>query len=238
MARSRGCARDPGGRPARELRRVHRREHRVGLLRRWPQHGRHRPSTRPSSTRSTVTRSVSRTPTGGRTPCVSSASTRRRRIIRRSRWSASGPKRATHTRARLLGREVSLERDVEARDIYGRFLAYVVVDGTRYNDELLRDGYARYLVIAPNGAHARSMLAAELDAQHARRGLWGRVESARVPGAESGGGSGSGGEDLVDDVERRLRVEEREPRDGFAVPARRASRTRSVRSSSRADQAS
>ncbi len=84
-----------------------------------------------------------------------------------------GPEASDHTRARLLGREVSLERDVEARDIYGRFLAYVVVDGTRYNDELLRDGYARYLVIAPNGAHARSLLAAELDAQHARRGLWG-----------------------------------------------------------------
>ena len=81
---------------------------------------------------------------------------------------------------------MSLERDVEARDIYGRFLAYVVVDGSRYNDELLRDGYARLLVIPPNGAHARAMLAAELDAQQRARPV-GCVLSARASSRESGG---------------------------------------------------
>jgi micrococcal nuclease len=83
-----------------------------------------------------------------------------------------GPEAEDHTRARLLGRAVTLERDAEARDKYGRFLAYVIVDGARYNDELLREGYARLLVIAPNGAHARPMLAEELAAQQARLGLW------------------------------------------------------------------
>jgi micrococcal nuclease len=84
-----------------------------------------------------------------------------------------GPEAERYTRARLLGREVTLERDAEARDKYGRFLAYVILDGARYNDELLRSGYARLLVIPPNGAHARTMLAEELAARQAGRGLWG-----------------------------------------------------------------
>jgi len=52
-------------------------------------------------------------------------------------------------------------------------LMYVSLDGERFNDELLRLGLARLLVIPPNGAHARAMLAEELDARAARRGLWG-----------------------------------------------------------------
>jgi micrococcal nuclease len=83
-----------------------------------------------------------------------------------------GPEAAAYTQRRLLGRRVTLERDVEARDRYGRLLMYVRVDGRRFNDELLQLGFARLLVIPPNGAHARSMLAAELDAHAAGRGLW------------------------------------------------------------------
>jgi micrococcal nuclease len=59
------------------------------------------------------------------------------------------------------------------RDKYGRLLAYVYVAGARYDDELLRLGFARLLIIAPNGVHARAMLGAELEARGARRGLWG-----------------------------------------------------------------
>jgi micrococcal nuclease len=84
-----------------------------------------------------------------------------------------GPEAAAYTRSRLLGRVVRLERDVEPRDLYGRRLAYVIVDGGRFDDELLRLGYARLLVIPPNELHARAMLDAELDARRAGRGLWG-----------------------------------------------------------------
>jgi micrococcal nuclease len=90
-----------------------------------------------------------------------------------------GPEASARTK-RLLpaDTEIRLERDVEARDRYGRLLAYVLVpDGRgsweRYNDELLRDGWARLLVIAPNGRHARTMLELELAARRARRGVWG-----------------------------------------------------------------
>ncbi len=71
---------------------------------------------------------------------------------------------------------MTLEGDVERRDLYGRRLAYVIVDGERFNDELLRRGLARLLVLAPNRRHAHALLAAELDAHHARRGLWAHCE--------------------------------------------------------------
>jgi len=38
---------------------------------------------------------------------------------------------------------------------------------------LLERGYARLLVIPPNGSHGRTMLAEELAARRAHRGLWG-----------------------------------------------------------------
>ena len=83
-----------------------------------------------------------------------------------------GPEAAAYTTQRLTGRVVRLEGDVEARDIYGRRLAYVLLDGERFNDELLRKGYARLLVIAPNRGHAHALLDAELSAREADRGLW------------------------------------------------------------------
>jgi micrococcal nuclease len=84
-----------------------------------------------------------------------------------------GPEASAYTTHRLLGRSVRLERDVETHDVYGRRLAYVYVDGERYDDELLRKGYARLLVIEPNHLHARTMLDEELAAKHDRVGLWG-----------------------------------------------------------------
>ncbi|MGH9027167.1 MAG: thermonuclease family protein [Acidimicrobiia bacterium] len=84
-----------------------------------------------------------------------------------------GPEAADYTAARLTGSTVRLEGDIESHDRYGRRLAYVIVDGERFNDELLRLGYAELLVIEPNHAHARSMLTAELEAKAAGRGLWG-----------------------------------------------------------------
>ena len=84
-----------------------------------------------------------------------------------------GPEAAAFTKAQLEGRTVTLEDDVEPRDVYGRRLAYVSVGGRRFNDILLERGYARLLVIPPNGSHARSMLAEELAAKRAGRGLWG-----------------------------------------------------------------
>jgi micrococcal nuclease len=84
-----------------------------------------------------------------------------------------GPEASAYTHDRLNGRKVELETDREERDRYDRLLAYVYVDGKRFDDELLRGGYARVLIIPPNGIHAKAMVKAELDAKKERRGLWG-----------------------------------------------------------------
>ncbi len=83
-----------------------------------------------------------------------------------------GPEASAFTSRRLFGELVRLEDDVEARDLYDRRLAYVYLRGERFNDLLLRRGFARLLVIEPNRAHARTMLDAELDAERHHRGLW------------------------------------------------------------------
>lgn len=84
-----------------------------------------------------------------------------------------GPEAAAFTRAHLLGRPVRLSFDRVQRDAYGRLLAYVAVGGERFNDALLAGGYARLLVIPPNGLHGRTLLERELEARAAGAGLWG-----------------------------------------------------------------
>src|SRR5436190_7243548 len=84
-----------------------------------------------------------------------------------------GPEAAAYTTSRLFGQVVRLEDDVERRDIYGRRLAYVYLDGRSFERELLQKGYARLLVIDPNHAHARDMLDDELNARARGVGLWG-----------------------------------------------------------------
>jgi micrococcal nuclease len=83
-----------------------------------------------------------------------------------------GPEAAAYTARRLAGRVVRLEGDIESRDLYGRRLAYVVLAGRLFNEELLREGYARLLVLAPNRRHGLDLLDAELAARRAGRGLW------------------------------------------------------------------
>jgi len=87
-----------------------------------------------------------------------------------------GPEASAHTKDLLpAGTYVHLDRDVEARDDYGRLLAYVTraTDGLFVNVELAADGYADALAIAPNTAHARDVAAAVASARAAKKGLWG-----------------------------------------------------------------
>jgi micrococcal nuclease len=87
-----------------------------------------------------------------------------------------GPEASAFTRSRLLGRTVRLAFDRVRRDPYRRLLAFLEVDGRRFNDVLLAGGYATLLVIPPNGAHGRTMLDRELEARRGGRGLWGACE--------------------------------------------------------------
>ncbi len=87
-----------------------------------------------------------------------------------------GPQASARTAALLpVGTAVHLERDAEARDTYGRLLAYVyrAGDGLFVNLDLARQGFARQLTIAPNTAHEADFTAAVRAAQRERLGLWG-----------------------------------------------------------------
>ena len=90
-----------------------------------------------------------------------------------------GKEASNRTKALLPeGTAVRLERDVEARDRYGRLLAYVfrVNDGTFVNLALAQEGYALPLTIPPNVAYADRFAAAAADARREERGLWGACQ--------------------------------------------------------------
>ena len=67
------------------------------------------------------------------------------------------------TKSHLTGRRVMLELDAEHVTSTAGSSRTCVVDGHRFNDELLASrGYGRFLVIPPNGSHAWTMLREEL----------------------------------------------------------------------------
>jgi micrococcal nuclease len=87
-----------------------------------------------------------------------------------------GPEASAFTEHTLPpGESVVLVRDREARDDYGRLLAYVyrASDGLFVNLDLAVRGLARPLTIAPNDAYAVEFVAAARAAEAADLGLWG-----------------------------------------------------------------
>jgi micrococcal nuclease len=82
-------------------------------------------------------------------------------------------KQAAKFNSRLVeGEEVRLVFDRERRDRYGRLLAYVYLGDEFVNAALVRRGYARTLMIAPNDRFASLFARLEREAGKAGRGLW------------------------------------------------------------------
>ncbi len=94
-----------------------------------------------------------------------------------------GPEASAFTSSLLPpGTAVSLERDREERDAFGRLLLYVHrSDGLFVNHELVARGFATVLVIPPNDAYAPSLREAESAARTAGAGLWGACEGSAGP---------------------------------------------------------
>ena len=90
-----------------------------------------------------------------------------------------GPEASAFTKSLLPpGTKVSLVRDAEARDRYGRLLAYVtrVDDGLFVNRAIVDNGMAVPLSIEPNTAHQRDFAESTYRASAAQLGLWGACE--------------------------------------------------------------
>lgn len=84
-----------------------------------------------------------------------------------------GKSAAAFTRKLVEGKKVRLEFDVERRDKYNRLLAYIYLpDGTFVNAEIVANGYASLMTIAPNVKHAELLRARYKEAREKRRGLW------------------------------------------------------------------
>jgi micrococcal nuclease len=84
-----------------------------------------------------------------------------------------GPEAAARTKELLgKGTTVRIEKDVEARDHYGRLLLYVFVGDFMVNESLLREGFARPLSITPNVAHATNFERLATEARNQGVGLW------------------------------------------------------------------
>lgn len=82
-----------------------------------------------------------------------------------------------------VGTEIRLERDVEARDKYGRLLAYVfrASDGTHINLLLVQEGFAEARAFEPNTTRQSELDQAENEARAAGRGLWPACGGTDVP---------------------------------------------------------
>jgi len=81
----------------------------------------------------------------------------------------------------ILHRWVRLEADLEKIDGYNRHLAYVVrEDGLFVNAELVRDGLAR-VSARLRLARLAELKRAEVEAQRARRGIWGQAPPVHAP---------------------------------------------------------
>lgn len=83
-----------------------------------------------------------------------------------------GREASAFTERRLDGRRVTAEVGTEARDRYGRLLAYLFTQARLFNAELVRAGYATPLTIAPNSQRAELFARAAREAREAGRGLW------------------------------------------------------------------
>jgi micrococcal nuclease len=90
-----------------------------------------------------------------------------------------GPEASARTAALLpKGTRITVARDAEARDRYGRLLLYVTraADGLFVNMDIIEQGYAVPLSIEPNTAHERDFAEAAHRASTARLGLWGACD--------------------------------------------------------------
>ncbi|GIW65344.1 MAG: hypothetical protein KatS3mg093_323 [Candidatus Parcubacteria bacterium] len=72
----------------------------------------------------------------------------------------------------VLGKLVKLQFDVQTKDRYGRFLAYVWSDNILVNQKLVEEGLAVLETIPPNVSYQNEFLLAQKQAQKNCKGIW------------------------------------------------------------------
>jgi len=85
----------------------------------------------------------------------------------------------------LIGEQpVILEFDLEAKDKFGRTLAYVWKDGVLLNEQLVKDGYALFVARSPNHKYDLRLERAQQWARLIGQGIWNPEKPMRLTPAE------------------------------------------------------
>ncbi len=89
-----------------------------------------------------------------------------------------GKEASNETKSLLTGKTVILQKDATDTDKYKRLLRFVFLplengDYLFVDDFLVREGYAKILIIPPNVKYSEQLLQAQNEARQARKGLWG-----------------------------------------------------------------
>lgn len=83
-----------------------------------------------------------------------------------------GPQAIAANSDLVSGKFVILVKDISDTDLEGNLLRYVVVDDIFVNYEMIRTGYARALILAPDVTCGTAFLGAQSEAQAAKLGVW------------------------------------------------------------------
>lgn len=75
------------------------------------------------------------------------------------------------------GKKVGLEFDVQKKDKYGRWLAYVYVDDIFVNAHLVAEGYALVYTVPPNVKYQELFLKLQREARESQKGLWNPINA-------------------------------------------------------------
>ena len=86
---------------------------------------------------------------------------------------AMGLKATAFTKKLVEGKKVRIEFDVEKKDRYNRWLAYIYLeDGRMLNAELVKEGYAQIYTFPPNVKHTDMLTKLQKEARENGKGFW------------------------------------------------------------------
>lgn len=77
----------------------------------------------------------------------------------------------------VLGKVVSLEKDVSETDKYGRLLRFVYIGDIFVNNELTKEGYTKVMTVPPDIKYMDQFTQSEKYAIESNLGLWGKCQN-------------------------------------------------------------
>ncbi len=81
------------------------------------------------------------------------------------------------TKRLILHKKILIEYDEEKRDKYGRLLVYIFLEDGRFvNEEILKEGHGKFILIPPNGKYKERLKIAEKNAKENKKGIWKKIK--------------------------------------------------------------